>query len=130
MTHRTSRMALMGATMLMGTGATPALAQETPQISLAEPASNNEIVVTGSRRATTLQDAPINISAVGADTLSKQRVDDVRALANFTPGITVVDTGPSSTGNIILRGISSSDTSVNGSNQNNSSGVYLGEVPL
>ena len=91
---------------------------------------SNEIVVTGSRRRTTLQDAPINISAVTADTIARQRLDDIRSLAAFTPGVTVVDTGPGSTGNIVLRGINSGDTSDTGANINNTIGVYLGEVPL
>lgn len=113
--------------MLMGI-ASPALADAAPATSDTD--SNNEIVVTGSRRATTLQNAPINISAVGAEALAKTRVDDVRGLGAFAPGLTVIDTGPSSTGNIIMRGISSSDTSVGGANANSAVGVYLGEVPL
>ncbi|MEN2792871.1 TonB-dependent receptor [Sphingomonas oligophenolica] len=113
----------------MGVGATSAFAQETPADSGAQ-GESNDIVVTGSRRQTTLQDAPINISAVSAEMLARERIDDIRGLAAFTPGVTVVDSGPASTGNIILRGINSGDTSDTGSNTNNSIGVYLGEVPL
>jgi len=126
---RLIRNTLLCATMLMGVGTTSAFAQETPADSGA-PGESNDIVVTGSRRQTTLQDAPINISAVSAETLAKERIDDIRGLAAFTPGVTVVDSGPAATGNIILRGINSGDTSDTGSNTNNSIGVYLGEVPL
>ena len=114
----------------------PVFAQEAPaepQVTTtqAEDAGDpNEIIVTGSRRSTTLQDAPINISAVSSETIKSRRLDDIRSLSGFTPGVTVSDTGPATTGNIILRGISSGDTSVNGANANNSVGVYLGEVPL
>ena len=128
---------LLSATILMGTTATPALAQTAPAATPQPPApqdtidngSNNDIVVTGSRRTTTLQDAPINISAVSSETLAKERIDDVRGIAAFTPGVTVTDTGPATTGNIILRGISSGDTGTN-ENANNTIGVYLGEIPL
>ncbi|WP_341871520.1 TonB-dependent receptor [Sphingomonas faeni] len=116
--------------------AAPAMAQE-QQNAPAPPASetavesgSNEIIVTGSRRRTTLQDAPINISAVSAEAIQSLRLDDVRSLAAFVPGVTVADTGPASTGGIILRGIASGDTSVLGANAGNSVGVYLGEVPL
>lgn len=124
---------LLGATMLAGVTALPALAQTAADPS--DPASEtaaaiDEIVVTGSRRQTTLQDAPININAVTADTIARARIDDVRSLAAFTPGMTVVDTGPTSTGTVVLRGINSGDTSDTGGNQNNTVGVYLGEVPL
>ena len=114
----------------MGVAAAPALAQEAPPEPNTAAADANEIVVTGSRRQTTLQDAPINISAVSSETIENLRLDDIRSLGSFTPGVTVVDTGPASTGNIILRGISSADTSAEGANGNNSIGVYLGEVPL
>lgn len=90
----------------------------------------NSIVVTATRRSTTLQDAPINISAMSSEQLESQRLDDVKSLSAFTPGLTVADTGAGSTGNIILRGISSSDTSTFGANANSAVGVYLGEVPM
>jgi outer membrane receptor protein involved in Fe transport len=112
----------------MGLAATPAWAQDAAE-SDAAVGNANEIVVTATRRSTTLQDVPINISAVGAEQLSRQRIDDVQDLAAFTPGMTVTDTGPGSTGNIILRGISSADAS-GGANANSAVGVYLGEVPL
>ncbi len=121
--------------MLMGVGTTQAFAQDaTPEGAAAgdqgASADAGEIVVTATRRATTLQDAPINISALSAEALTKNRIDDVKGLAAFTPGLTVVDTGPKSTGTIIMRGISSADTNVTGSNYDNAVGVYLGEVPL
>ncbi|WP_419827206.1 TonB-dependent receptor [Sphingomonas sp.] len=133
-----SRAALLGATILSGIAATMAAAQTAPPADAsastptedAAAAGSNEIVVTGSRRKTTLQDTPINISAVTTDTIDRQRIDDVRGLAAFTPGLTVLDTGPTGTGNIVLRGINSGDTSSAGDNTNNTVGVYLGEVPL
>ncbi|MEH3046242.1 TonB-dependent receptor [Sphingomonas adhaesiva] len=118
------RKALLGASFLAGLVAAPALAQTAPD------GAGDEIIVTATRRETTLQDAPINISAIGAETLARQRIDDVRGLAAFTPGLTVADTGPSSTGNVILRGISSADTSASGANAQSALGIYLGEVPL
>ncbi|WP_010545795.1 TonB-dependent receptor [Sphingomonas elodea] len=136
MARSISRAALLGATVLASFGATGAAAQTegagTAAIQAEDQAGSNanEIVVTGSRRSVTLQDAPINISAVSQETLQRQRVDDIRGLAAFTPGVTVVDTGPATTGNIILRGIESGDTSASGANGNDAVGVYLGEVPL
>ncbi len=138
MSGQFSRAGLLCATALVSLAASPALAQEAPDTAVAAPAgaavaandAGNEIIVTGSRRTTTLQDAPINISAVSAETLAKERITDIRGLGAFTPGLTIVDTGPASTGNIIIRGINSGDTSDTGENNNNSIGVYLGEVPL
>ncbi|MBX9664187.1 TonB-dependent receptor [Novosphingobium sp.] len=120
----------------MGSTAFPAFAQMAPEANADAPQAaagvedNNAIVVTATRRATTLQDVPINIAAVSAEQLSRQRIDDVRDIADFTPGVTIADTGPGSAGTIVLRGLNASDTDVTGATYDNALGVYLGEVPL
>lgn len=122
------RTGLLSATMFTSAMlATPALAQE-PQGASAD--DDSVIVVTGTRRSTTIMETPINISAVGAAELDKMRIQDVRDLADFTPGLTISDTGPGSTGAIVLRGLSASDVGANGANYDDALGVYLGEVPL
>lgn len=133
MTHKMFRNTLLGATFLMGFGTAPLLAQDAAQDSAQDAESDGDadtIVVTATRRATSIQDVPINISAIGADDLAKQRIDDVRDISDFTPGITIVDTGPGSTGTIVLRGLNASDSSAAGDSFDNALGVYLGEVPL
>ncbi|NMN05409.1 TonB-dependent receptor [Novosphingobium sp. SG916] len=140
MTKRSFRTNLLGATMLLGCAAMPAMAhaQAAPAGDAGADAGAdansgpdaNYIVVTATRRATTLQDAPINISAVSPQELARQRIDDIKSLSAFTPGMTVSDTGPGSSGKIVLRGINSGDSSVEGANANSAVGVYLGEVPL
>lgn len=129
MTYRAKlKVTLLSATIITSTAiAMPARAQE-PQA--AADAAADTIIVTGTRRSTTLMETPINIAAISAEELSRQRIDDVRDIADFTPGMTISDTGPGSTGTIVLRGLSASDVSASGSNYDDSLGVYLGEVPL
>ncbi len=88
------------------------------------------IIVTATRRSTSLADVPINISAIGAEQLQSQRINDIRALADFTPGVTINQTGPRATGTIVLRGLSADDTSDFGANGDNAVAIYMGEVPL
>lgn len=92
--------------------------------------ADESIVVTASRRATSVQDSPTNITAVSGDTIKNERINDIKSLGNLLPGVTVVNSGPNGAGNIIMRGISTSGTSTNGTFQNNAVGVYLGEVPM
>lgn len=92
--------------------------------------SGEDIIVTGTRRSTTLMDTPINISAISGQDIDRQRLDDVRDLADFTPGMSISDTGPRSTGTIVLRGLRASDQDSSGNNADTAMGVYLGEVPL
>ena len=136
MKHRTAlKTGLLSATFISGTiMAAPALAQDAEEVAAAYDGEDDmlgeAIIVTGTRRATTLMDTPINITAVGAEELDRQRIDDIRDIADFTPGLTISDTGPGTTGSIVLRGLSASDTGDGGSNYDSAMGVYLGEVPL
>ncbi|WP_226017976.1 TonB-dependent receptor [Novosphingobium sp. FKTRR1] len=119
------------ACLATGLAATPAFAQSAaPQADPAPSGDSGEIIVTATRRAISLQDVPVNITAVTADSLKNQRVDDIRSLAAFTPGLTIQDTGPRATGTIVMRGLSASDSSTFGDNGNNMLATYLGEIPL
>lgn len=96
----------------------------------ASPDDGDDIIVTGTRRSASLADVPINIAAVSAEELKTQHVYDLRGLADFTPGVTINQTGPRATGTVILRGLSADDTSDFGANRDNAVAIYLGEVPL
>ena len=135
------RAALLSASALAGLGVgAPAFAQTQLTAPDAAPgsagdpdaaaASSDDIVVTATRRNTTLADVPINITAVGAAQIEEQRLHDIRDLADFTPGVTINQTGPRATGTIVLRGLSANETSDFGSNADRAVAIYLGEVPL
>src|ERR1700723_4775037 len=86
-------------------------------------ASLEEIVVTASKRVSTLQDTPIRITAVtGADLLARGTAS-LAALAQGTPGVSLKSEGPSQT-EIEMRGMTSS-----GGNSA-TVGFYLDDIPL
>ena len=107
--------------------ATPAAAQDAV---VEDAPAGDAIMVTATRRSTTIFDTPINIAAVGAEELERQRITDIRDIADFTPGMTISDTGPGSTGTIVLRGLSADDAGDGGAIYDDSLGIYLGEVPI
>ena len=120
------KLGLLSATAFTGVVvAAPATAQDAVIES-----TGDAIMVTATRRSTTIMDTPINISAVAGEELERQRITDVRDIADFTPGMTISDTGPGSTGTIVLRGLSASDVGDGGAIYQDSLGIYLGEVPL
>jgi len=126
-----TKSALLRATILSiaAAGSAPLMAQV--QLAAADVAEGDDtIVVTATRRSTSLADVPINISAIGAEQLQGQRLDDIQDLGAFTPGVTITDSGPRGAGTIVMRGLSADDTSSFGDNGNNAIGTYLGEVPL
>ncbi len=121
------RTLLLSATALALASSLPARAQ---QIAAGEAAAEETILVTGTRRETTLLDAPINISAVSAEKLEQQRIFDLRDLSSFVNGITIIDTGARSTGTIVVRGLGAGDSGIGGANADTAVSTYLGEVPL
>ncbi len=107
--------------------ATPAVAADA---AAAADTSDEAIVVTATRRSLALADVPINIAAIGSAEIEQQRLNDVRDLGAFTPGITITDTGPRGAGTLVFRGLTADDSGVTGDNGNSAIGTYLGEVPL
>ncbi|KMS56465.1 TonB-denpendent receptor [Novosphingobium barchaimii LL02] len=70
-----------------------------------EAASDNDIIVTATRRETTLQSTPIAVSAFSQDTLNKNQVKDVTDLARFVPSLQFNQQGDQSAVLLTLRGI-------------------------
>lgn len=130
MKHTQIRLQLLSATILAGVIAMPVQAQDMPADAMAaeETQGQNELVVTATRRAVSLQTVPINISALDSLTLENKRLDDVGDIGLYTPGLTVPDTGPRTANSIVMRGITSGGPG--GTNRSTAVGVYLGEIPL
>ncbi|GAY23558.1 TonB-dependent receptor [Sphingobium fuliginis] len=92
--------ALASATLWM----TPAFAQDAaPQT--AQPDYGSDIIVTATRRETTLQSTPIAVSAFGQAQLDRQQVKDVTDLARFVPSLQFNQQGDQSAVLLTLRGI-------------------------
>jgi len=82
-----------------------------------------EIIVTAQKRASTVQDTPMSITAVTGEDLADRGITDFSALAAATPGISMKANGPGQT-EFEMRGMTSS-----GGNSP-TVGFYLDDVPL
>lgn len=92
-----------------------------------------EIMVTATRRETSVQDIPYNISAVGAGELRELDISNVADLARWVPGMTLVDQGPRAASPLIVRGVSVDELSFSealGNNNGGSVATYVGEIPV
>src|ERR1700722_2971767 len=96
-------------------------AQSVPDPESASPLT--EVVVTAQKRASTVQETPISISAVSGDDLLARGVTSLAVLAQGTPGVSLKSEGPSQT-EIEMRGMTSS-----GGNSA-TVGFYLVDIPL
>jgi outer membrane receptor protein involved in Fe transport len=105
----------------------PALAQ-TPSTSAPEsPTAGSsvigEIVVTATRRETSLEKTPISISAVTGAELERQGIASIEGLVQQTPGIFMATSGPGQS-QFEIRGVSGSGGS------SPTVGFYLDDVPI
>jgi outer membrane receptor protein involved in Fe transport len=105
----------------------PAFAQSTS-------ASDDEIIVTATRRAESIQDIPFNIAAVGAAQIEQQGFGDIAQLIEFVPGINIVDQGGRDGNRIVVRGLNADPISGGGGGAGSDGGgtvsPYIGEIPL
>ena len=88
----------------------------------AQTAGLEEIVVTATKRDTTIQETPIAVSALDSNALANQQVQDVQDIARNVPGVSFVSTLPGRA-IVVLRGISP----IGGQP---TVGLYLDDIPM
>lgn len=80
-----------------------------------------EVIVTATRRETTLQDTPMSISALSAESLERIGADDLLDIVGSVPGLNLRDNGPGQT-RPIIRGVQAAGEPT--------VGIYFGETPI
>jgi iron complex outermembrane receptor protein len=87
-----------------------ARAQTSPAAERTAADSLTEIVVTARRRTENLQDVPVAVTAISADTIQTQNVTNLEDLNSFVPNMKIsADRATSSTINVYIRGVGQSD---------------------
>ena len=105
---------LLGVSLLGIAGTDPALAQDAaPAQAEADTGGLETITVTARRRAESLQDTPIAISAVTSEGLAQRGIETVTQIGDFTPNVKFNSSVPVSASNataaIFIRGIGQND---------------------
>jgi iron complex outermembrane receptor protein len=112
-------------TMLAGI---PTLAQAQDQAAVAEDEGVGDIIVTAQRREESMQQVPISVSAITADTLSAVNVAGTTGISQVVPSVQVTSSGPSNI--FFMRGVGNTSGNVGeeGANAFYVDGVYLGDL--
>ncbi len=110
----------------------PFVAQAQASSEAAAEEDDNVIIVTATRREGTVQDVPINISAVGSEELEARGLDNLREVAATVPGVYILDQGNRSSTPVVFRGLNA--TGLGSFDGNNDGGgavsTYVGDIPL
>ena len=108
---------------------TAALSTYYPSHSIAQDAQIEEIVVTATRRANSIQDIPINITAIGGNEIADKRLYGLNEISYLVPGLQIIDRGPrDDVTDIVARGLNTSGLGPGFSST--TVGTYVGEVPM
>lgn len=116
-----TKLMLAGASLLVLGLAGAARAQDAAETAL------DEVIVTAQKRAENLQDVPISIAAVGADTMQKAGVQTLDAIQRLAPGISMSSIGSGFVSYTYIRG---AGTNVIDSGSDPSVAFFLDEVYL
>ena len=85
--------------------ATPFAAQaQTAPEEVVEEAEGNMIIVTATKRETTLQETPVAVTVTTAETLQREQIRDLRDLQTIVPSLRVTQLQSSANTNFIIRG--------------------------
>jgi iron complex outermembrane receptor protein len=99
------RKSILLATAGLAAIATPVLAQDGDTAAADEGYDDNVIVVIAQGREQRLQDVPIAVSAVTAESLQNSGANDIRQLNQLAPSLLVSSTGSEANGSARIRGI-------------------------
>jgi iron complex outermembrane recepter protein len=108
----TSRALMLAGCAAIATFAAPAFAQDAVDetASVSDEAEEGEIIVTARRREERLIDVPLSVTALSGETLAKQGVQDIIAIAQQVPNITLeVSRGTNTTLTAFIRGVGQQD---------------------
>ncbi|WP_337878634.1 TonB-dependent receptor [Rheinheimera sp.] len=103
-------------------------AVQAQQQSSAEEAQIEKISITATRRAGTVQDAPLNITALDNDVMAQQNMTELADVARWVPGLTIPDLGGRDGTPLIVRGLNTNSSGPD--SDGGTVATYLGEMPV
>jgi iron complex outermembrane receptor protein len=89
----------------------------------------DEVIVTAQKRATSLQDVPFSVAALGAEDLEQSGATNLVDVARNVPGLYIADLGPGQS-QVAIRGISAGQVIRDQPGVKESVGIYLDESPI
>jgi outer membrane receptor protein involved in Fe transport len=86
------------------------------------------IQISATRRKGTVQEAPLNITALDGDVMKDQNISELTDVARWVPGLTVTDQGGRSGSPIIVRGLNTNSSGP--SSDGGTVATYINEIPV
>ncbi|MDF8331574.1 TonB-dependent receptor [Novosphingobium cyanobacteriorum] len=124
--HFSTRFAMLATTATIALFATPAMAQDAAQADAAGDINGNEIVVTATKRAQTIQEVPFSVNAQTAADIEKAGATSIEDISRSVAGLTVQNLGPGQS-QVSVRGVSAGQIVRDQPGVKEQVGIYLDE---
>jgi iron complex outermembrane receptor protein len=102
--HVSRRLMASAAVLVLAAAAAPAFAQDVASQS-EDTAQVEDIIVTAQKRSQRLQDVPLAVTALSAETLSNSQITGTSGLANLVPSLTYTQSTSDLNNNVRIRGV-------------------------
>lgn len=118
---------LAASALALTIGATaPAYAQDATAAADDQPAQGNDIIVTASKRSTTVQDVPFSINAQTAQDIARSGANTLEDVSRSVAGLTIQNLGPGQS-QVSIRGVSAGQVVRDQPGVKEQVGIYLDE---
>jgi outer membrane receptor protein involved in Fe transport len=124
--HFSTRFAMLATTATIALFATPVMAQDAAQADAAADTNGNEIVVTATKRAQTIQEVPFSVNAQTAADIEKAGATSIEDISRSVAGLTVQNLGPGQS-QVSVRGVSAGQIVRDQPGVKEQVGIYLDE---
>ena len=115
-------------TLAVTAALTSPLAISDEQSGVVDEKSLEVIQITATRRSGSVQDAPLNVTALDADLMQAQNISELADIARWVPGLTITDQGGRSGSPIIVRGLNTNSSGPG--SDGGTVATYINEIPV
>ncbi|MDP5213876.1 TonB-dependent receptor [Pseudoalteromonas tunicata] len=115
-------------TLAIAAAITAPLSVQADEVGVNKEKSLEVIEITATRRSGSVQEAPLNITALDADLMKDQNISELADIARWVPGLTITDQGGRSGSPIIVRGLNTNSSGPG--SDGGTVATYIGEIPV
>ncbi|MDP4984893.1 TonB-dependent receptor [Pseudoalteromonas tunicata] len=115
-------------TLAIAAAITAPLSVQADEVGVNKEKSLEVIEITATRSSGSVQEAPLNITALDADLMKDQNISELADIARWVPGLTITDQGGRSGSPIIVRGLNTNSSGPG--SDGGTVATYIGEIPV
>lgn len=114
---------------LLGTAAFGVIAASIASAQAQDSSVQGEIVVTAQKRAETIQNVPLSVTAMSSKDLTDRRVQSLTDISSISPGVSLVNQG-GGRAQLVMRGLATAPVPTDKPTLSESVGIFFDDIPV